>query len=208
MGLGLTLVPPHHPKQDNGAGIQLVTAANRRNPPQCVDSKIHHNNLINNILAKIQANHAGAQDAVMLDVDGFVSETNATNLFMIKNGAVLTPHADACLPGITRQTVMDLCKGALGLPLVERRISLAEFHAADEVVLVMRCVCVCVCVGGGGGRMCMDVCVCNVCVPSLRPHPSWSDPAQFTSANQEDHPFLSSPPFIAYQQRKIKIRSS
>jgi protein-lysine N-methyltransferase EEF2KMT len=68
----------------------------------------------------------------MLDVDGYVSETNATNLFIVKNGAVLTPLADHCLPGITRQTVIELCKDALGLPVVERRISLAEFHAADE----------------------------------------------------------------------------
>lgn len=113
-------------------GIRLITAANRRNPPQCVDSKIHHNNLINNILPKIQANYAGAQDAIMLDLDGFVSETNATNLFMVKNGVVLTPHADACLPGITRQTVIDLCREMV-LPLVERNLSLSEFQTADEV---------------------------------------------------------------------------
>jgi hypothetical protein len=69
---------------DNANGIRLVTAANRRNPPQCVDSKIHHNNLINNILPKIQANEAGAADAVMLDLEGFVSETNATNLFCVR----------------------------------------------------------------------------------------------------------------------------
>lgn len=68
----------------------------------------------------------------MLDVDGFVSETNATNLFMVKEGAVATPTADSCLPGITRATVMALCKD-LGLQVVERRVSLAELHAADEV---------------------------------------------------------------------------
>ncbi len=66
-------------------------------------------------------------------MDGFVSETNATNLFLVKQGQVLTPHADHCLPGITRATVMHLVTHVLGLPLVERRISLAEFHAADEV---------------------------------------------------------------------------
>jgi len=65
-------------------GIRLITASVRRNPPQCVDSKIHHNNLINNILAKIEANVAGVDDAVMLDIHGFVSETNATNIFVIK----------------------------------------------------------------------------------------------------------------------------
>ena len=64
-------------------GIRLVTSSWRRNPPQCLDSKIHHNNLLNNILAKIEANHAGVDDAVMLDVEGYVAETNATNLFLV-----------------------------------------------------------------------------------------------------------------------------
>mmetsp|Transcript_19557 Transcript_19557/g.49736 ORF Transcript_19557/g.49736 Transcript_19557/m.49736 type:complete len:186 (-) Transcript_19557:428-985(-) len=109
---------------DNAAGISLITAANRRNPPACVDSKIHHNNLINNILPKIQANHAGAADAILLDLEGFVAETNACNLFLVKQGHLLTPHADHCLPGITRETVMKLAE-CLGIAVVERRISLA-----------------------------------------------------------------------------------
>eukprot|EP00042_Codosiga_hollandica_P031927 m.197419 g.197419 ORF g.197419 m.197419 type:complete len:239 (-) comp53761_c0_seq25:1510-2226(-) len=117
---------------DNSKGISLITAAGRRNPPQCVDSKIHHNNLINNILPKIQANNAGAADAIMLDVEGFVSETNATNLFLVRKGTLLTPHADHCLPGITRATVIEIAL-ALGIPFVERRVSLSEFHSADEV---------------------------------------------------------------------------
>lgn len=68
----------------------------------------------------------------MLDLEGYVSETNATNLFMVDSGALLTPHADHCLPGITRATVLELAKN-LGIPAEVRRISLAEFHAADEV---------------------------------------------------------------------------
>ncbi|KAE8771474.1 branched-chain-amino-acid aminotransferase-like protein 1 [Hordeum vulgare] len=120
------------PVYDNSHGIKLVTATTRRNSPNSVDSKIHHNNLINNILAKIEGNLAQAEDAIMLDQDGFVSETNATNIFMVKKGIVLTPHADYCLPGITRATVMDLIVKE-NLVLHERRISLSEFHAADEV---------------------------------------------------------------------------
>ena len=116
---------------DNRKGVSLITAANRRNPPSCVDSKIHHNNLINNILPKIQANLAGAADAIMLDLDGFVSETNATNLFIVDGGTLITPHADHCLPGITRETII-LLGHEIGIPVVERRVSLAEFHAADE----------------------------------------------------------------------------
>ncbi|CAN6295037.1 unnamed protein product [Urochloa humidicola] len=120
------------PVYDNSHGIKLVTATTRRNSPNSIDSKIHHNNLINNILAKIEGNLAQAEDAIMLDKDGFVSETNATNIFMVKKGTVLTPHADYCLPGITRGTVMDLVVKE-NFVLHERRISLSEFHAADEV---------------------------------------------------------------------------
>ncbi|MCE7938689.1 aminotransferase IV [bacterium] len=119
------------PVYDRG-GIRLATAAIRRNSPQCVDSKIHHNNLINNILAKLEANAAGADDALMLDLAGFVAETNATNVFVVKRGALATPHADSCLPGITRGVVIEIARAA-GLPLAERNLSLAEVYTADEV---------------------------------------------------------------------------
>jgi branched-chain amino acid aminotransferase len=117
---------------DNTAGIRVVTSSQRRNNPQFLDSKIHHNNLLNNILAKIQANVAGADAAVMLDDHGFVAELNDTNLFMVKNGTVLTPTADACLPGITRGLVIRISRD-LEIPIVERNISLTEFYTADEV---------------------------------------------------------------------------
>jgi len=113
-------------------GIRLITSAIRRNPPQCIDSKIHHNNLINNILAKIEANVAGVDDAVMLDIQGYVSETNATNIFVVKRGHLLTPHADSCLPGITRGVVLRLAREAR-IPLTERNVSLTEVYTADEV---------------------------------------------------------------------------
>ncbi|CAJ2628648.1 branched-chain-amino-acid aminotransferase-like protein 2-like [Trifolium pratense] len=120
------------PVYDNEQGIVLVTATTRRNSPNNLDSKIHHNNLLNNILAKVEGNNANADDAIMLDKDGFVSETNATNIFIVKKGRVLTPHADYCLPGITRATVMDLVVKEQFI-LEERRISLSEVHTADEV---------------------------------------------------------------------------
>lgn len=119
------------PVYDNAAGVRIVTSAIRRNSPQFVDSKIHHNNLINNILAKIQANVAGADDALMLDERGFVSEMNGTNLFMIRGGHLLTPHATNCLPGITRGIVLELGK-ELGIPTQERDLSLTELYTADE----------------------------------------------------------------------------
>ena len=69
--------------------------------------------------------------AVMLDLNGFVSETNDTNIFMVRGGTVCTPHADACLPGLTRQLVIDICREQ-GLPIEERNLSLTELYTADE----------------------------------------------------------------------------
>jgi branched-chain amino acid aminotransferase len=113
------------------AEIELITSSVRRNSPAFLDSKIHHNNLLNNILAKIEANHAGADAAIMLDQHGFVSEANDVNLFCTRGGQVCTPHADACLPGITRSLVLDICR-ELGIPAQEKNLSLAEFYTADE----------------------------------------------------------------------------
>ena len=117
---------------DNTSGIRVISSSQRRNNPQFLDSKIHHNNLLNNIIAKIQANVAGADAAVMLDHQGFVAELNDTNLFMIKDGKTFTPFADACLHGITRGLVIDICK-EISIPVEERNLSLTEFYTADEV---------------------------------------------------------------------------
>lgn len=117
---------------DNEAGIQVITSAIHRNSPKYLDSKIHHNNLLNNILAKIQANIAGADAAVMLDENGFVSELNDTNLFMVKNQTLYTPLADSCLPGITRGLILDIAK-TNQISVLERNLSLTEFYNADEV---------------------------------------------------------------------------
>ncbi|WP_421877008.1 aminotransferase class IV [Marinoscillum sp.] len=117
---------------DNENGIRVITSTQRRNNPQFLDSKIHHNNLLNNILAKIQANFAGVDAAIQLDHLGFVAELNDTNLFMAKNGVLYTPFADACLHGITRGLVIDLAR-KLNLEIHERNLSLVEFYNADEV---------------------------------------------------------------------------
>ncbi len=119
--------PPVYPES-----ITLATSSVRRNSPMSVDSKIHHNNLINNILAKIEANQAGADAGLMLDKDGFVSEANGVNVFLIRRGEVRTPWADYCLPGITRATVLQLCRDH-GIPCGEARLSTSEFYVADEV---------------------------------------------------------------------------
>lgn len=117
---------------DNDNGIRVISSSVRRNGPQYLDSKVHHNNLLNNILAKIQANIAGVDAAIMLDHQGFVAELNDTNLFMVKGGDLFTPHANACLPGITRGTVIRLAR-SLGISVLEKDLSLTEFYNADEV---------------------------------------------------------------------------
>ena len=119
------------PVYDNNKGIRIITSAIRRNSPMHLDSKIHHNNLINNILAKIQANQAGVDSALMLDNLGFIAEMNGTNIFMVKNGTLLTPTADACLHGITRGLVLELAREH-GMKVEERNISLTELYSADE----------------------------------------------------------------------------
>jgi branched-chain amino acid aminotransferase len=116
---------------DNTAGIRLVTSSVVRNSPRHLDSKVHHNNLLNNILAKIQANVAGVDAALMLDANGFLAELNDTNIFIARNGALSTPLADACLPGITRGIVMETAQ-LLSIPTRERDISPTELYTADE----------------------------------------------------------------------------
>jgi branched-chain amino acid aminotransferase len=114
------------------SGIRLITSSVRRPAPDCLDPKIHHNNLLPSILAKIEANAAGADDAVMLDHRGFVAETNATNMFLVSGGRLGTPTAAACPEGITRGAVLDLAVGA-DLPCDVADFSLSQFHTADEV---------------------------------------------------------------------------
>jgi len=130
-GCTLIVVAEHKPPVYPPA-IKLATSSVRRNSPMSIDSKIHHNNLINNILAKIEANNAGADAGIMLDKDGYVAEANGVNVFTIRRGIVYTPHADYCLPGITRATILELCAGN-NIPAYEKRLSLTEFYTADEV---------------------------------------------------------------------------
>jgi len=131
-GCCLIVLAEWKPPVYSDAGIRVVTASTRRNSPQTLDSKIHHNNLLNNILASIEANVAGVDSAIMLDVDGFVAETNDTNLFIVRDGKALTPYADACLPGLTRSMILDICSEQ-NIPASECRLSLTELYCADEV---------------------------------------------------------------------------
>ncbi|MFC4069705.1 aminotransferase class IV [Actinoplanes subglobosus] len=131
-GPTLIVLAEHKPPVYDTGGLTLATSSIRRPSPDVLDPKIHHNNLINSILAKIEANAAGADDALMLDQRGFVAETNATHLFAVMDDRLVTPTTAACPEGITRQTVLDLA-ARHGIPAVVRDVSLTEMYAADEV---------------------------------------------------------------------------
>jgi branched-chain amino acid aminotransferase len=114
------------------SGLWLITSKIRRPPPEILDPRIHHANLLNSILAKIEANNAGADDALMLDLRGFVAETNATHLFVVRGGEVLTSFVVACPEGITRATVLEICV-ANQIPHREADLTLEEVYSAEEM---------------------------------------------------------------------------
>lgn len=130
-GPTLIVLAEHKPPVYDRGGVRLVTASVRRPGPDVLDPRIHHANLLNSILAKIEANVAGVDDALMLDGRGFVAETNATHVFAVLGGQVVTSRVVACPAGITRATVLGLCRDH-DIPAVERDLALAELYAADE----------------------------------------------------------------------------
>jgi branched-chain amino acid aminotransferase len=131
-GPTLIILPEHKAPVYDKKGITLITSSVRRFPPDCLDPKIHHCNLLQSILAKIQANAAGADDGLMLDVRGFVAETNATHVFLVSENVVMTTEESACPEGITRATVLEICR-AQGIPHREKDLSLTEVYRADEM---------------------------------------------------------------------------
>ncbi len=131
-GPTLIVLAEHKPPVYDSGGITLATASVRRPGPDVLDPKIHHNNLLNSILAKLEANAAGADDALLLDGWGFVAETNATNVFAVLDGVVRTPTSRACPEGITRATVLELLRQH-AIPHLVTEVSPAELHRAQEV---------------------------------------------------------------------------
>ncbi len=113
-------------------GLTLITSKIRRPPPEVLDAQIHHANLLNSILAKIEANNAGADDALMLDTRGFVAETNATHIFIVRNGDLATSRVVACPEGITRGTVIEIC-AAEKIRCVETDLSVVDVYGANEM---------------------------------------------------------------------------
>ncbi len=119
------------PVYDKG-GLSLITSRIRRPPPEILDPRIHHANLLNSILAKIEANNAGADDALMLDLRGFIAETNTAHLFIVRAGALATSRVVACPDGITRATVLEIC-AANQIRCHETDLLPEDVYRADEM---------------------------------------------------------------------------
>ena len=114
--------------------IKLATVPNIRGLPMTQDPKLNSHSKLNCILACIAAQKAGADEALMLDVNGFVCTTNSCNFFIVRSGEVWTSTGDYCLNGITRQKVIEICK-LEGIPIFEKNFSLVEVYGADEAFL-------------------------------------------------------------------------
>jgi len=123
-----------YPKEKYEKGLKVVTASCRRVPPQALSPCIKSLNYLNQILARIEANHAGADEALMLDLQGYVSEATADNFFIVQNRSLATPYTSTNLPGITRETVMELAEKA-GIKVVEKPFGMFDVWAADEAFI-------------------------------------------------------------------------
>src|SRR2546421_7601937 len=131
-GPTLIVLAEHKPPVYAKTGLTLITSRMRRPPPDILDPRIHHANLLNSILAKIEANNAGADDVLMLDTRGFVAETNATHIFIVHGGELATPYVVACPEGITRATVLEIC-AAENISIRQADLTLEKIYGADEV---------------------------------------------------------------------------
>tara|TARA_R110002096_G_scaffold22170_2_gene71458 strand:+ start:575 stop:1483 length:909 start_codon:yes stop_codon:yes gene_type:complete len=123
-----------HSKPKLPRPINLATVPHMRGLPMTQDPKLNSHSKLNCILACIAAQKAGADEALMLDINGFVNTTNACNFFIVRKGAVWTSTGDYCMNGITRQKVIDLCH-ANDIPVFERNYSLVDTYGADEAFL-------------------------------------------------------------------------
>ena len=118
----------------NMKGIRVIVSAVRQISSDAIDARIKSLNYGNNLLARLEARRRGVDDALMLDAGGYLAEASAANLFLVKDGELLTPWPKACLAGITRRLVMEVARER-GLSVVERDLSTTEVLNADEVFL-------------------------------------------------------------------------
>src|SRR5438270_8963638 len=131
-GPTLIILAEHKAPVYSKTGLTLITSKVRRPSPEILDCKIHHSNLLNSILAKIEANNACADDALMLDIRGFIAETNATHIFIVRKNDLATSRIFACPEGITRATIIEIC-AAEKIRCIETDLSPVDVYGADEM---------------------------------------------------------------------------
>lgn len=124
-----------HPAErftSKGPGLRCIISSTRRTPPVCLEPRLKANNYLNQILARMEAIAAGVDDAIMLDIANFVTETPGRNIFVVRSGCLLTPRAHNVLNGITREVVMELA-AKHGWPAAEADLTAYDLYTADEV---------------------------------------------------------------------------
>ena len=128
----IVIIAELKPVPETPPGIRLRTVGIRRPEPDVLDPGIHSANQLNSILAKLEANRAAVDGALMLDRNGFVAETDSSNIFLVRDGGLITPRTNACLHGITRRVTLELARAA-SRQAREADISLFDLYSADEV---------------------------------------------------------------------------
>ncbi|MCM3129953.1 branched-chain-amino-acid transaminase [Paenibacillus provencensis] len=122
-----------YPEEAYLKGLRTISVSQRRNIPDALNPKIKSLNYLNNVLVKIQSNHAGVGEAIMLNSQGYVTEGSSDNIFIVKNGVLITPPCYlGALEGITRNAIIELAD-KIGLPFKEQPFTLHDVYVADEV---------------------------------------------------------------------------
>jgi len=133
-GPTIVIIMEHSEDATDNPPIKLATVSQVRGNPMVQDPKLNSHSKLNCILACIQAEKAGADEALMLDPHGFVSTTNSCNFFIVKNGQVWTSTGDYCMNGITRKKIIEICISN-NIPIFEKNFSLVDVYSADEAFI-------------------------------------------------------------------------
>ena len=133
-GINLVIIMEHSEEHPNTDGVKLVTVPQVRGLPMSQDPKLNSHSKLNCIIACIQANKSGGDEALMLDPFGFVNTTNSCNFFIVKNGEVWTSTGDYCMNGITRLKVIEICKNNK-IPICEKNFSLVDVYSSQEAFI-------------------------------------------------------------------------
>ena len=133
-GVNLVIIMEHSEEHPNTDGVKLITVPQVRGLPMSQDPKLNSHSKLNCIIACIQANKSGGDEALMLDPLGFVNTTNSCNFFIVKNGEVWTSTGDYCMNGITRLKVIEICKNNK-IPIYEKNFSLVDVYSSQEAFI-------------------------------------------------------------------------